>query len=57
MGTLLWIVGIACAVWVLYDVWAVNRTLTDTGKIVWSILAIFFNILTAIFYYVMVKNR
>jgi prolipoprotein diacylglyceryltransferase len=57
MGTLLYLIGIACAVWVLYDVWAVNRTLTDTGKIVWSILAIIFNILTAIIYYMMVKKR
>lgn len=57
MGTLLYLIGIACAVWVLYDVWAVNRTLNDTGKIVWSILAIVFNILTAILYYLMVKKR
>ncbi len=57
MGTLISIIAILSAIWVLYDVWAVNRTLTDQGKIVWSILAIFFSILTAIFYYIMVKKR
>ena len=57
MGNLMYIVGIICAVWVLYDVWAVNRTLTDTGKIVWSILAVLLSILTAIIYYFMVKKK
>jgi hypothetical protein len=57
MGTFISVVAIICAIWVLYDVWAVNRTLTDTGKLVWSLLAIFFSILTAIFYYIMVKKR
>lgn len=57
MGTFISILAIICAIWVLYDVWAVNRTLTDTGKLVWTVLAIFFSIFTAIFYYVMVKKR
>ncbi len=56
MGTFISIVAIICAIWVLYDVWAVNRSLTDTGKIVWSLLAVFFSIITAIFYYIMVKK-
>ncbi len=57
MQTLITIIAIISALWVLFDVWAENRTLTDTGKLVWSVLAILFNILTAIFYYVMVKKR
>ena len=54
---LLYIVGIICAIWVLYDVWAKNKKLNDTGKLVWSIFAIFFNIITAIVYYLRYKSK
>jgi hypothetical protein len=57
MGNLWYIIGIACAVWVIYDVWAVNKRLSDTNKIIWTVLAVFFSIITAIVYYFMVKKR
>ena len=50
-NNLLGIVALVCAIWVLYDVWAVNKKLSGGAKIIWSICAIVFNILTAIIYY------
>ena len=49
---IMWIVGIICALWVIYDSWMVNRKLDTLMKIVWTVLAILFSILTAIIYYV-----
>lgn len=57
MGKLIWIIGIVCAVWVIYDVWAKNRTLSETNKILWTIFALLFNIVAAIVYYFVHKSR
>jgi hypothetical protein len=57
MSNLWYIIGIACAVWVIYDVWAVNKTLSDSNKVIWTVLAVFFSVITAIVYYFMVKKR
>ncbi|MBW6442349.1 PLDc N-terminal domain-containing protein [Patescibacteria group bacterium] len=51
------IIGLVCAIWVIYDVFANNKKL-DTGmKVLWTVLAIFFSIITAIVYYFMYKNK
>ncbi|MCG8308135.1 MAG: PLDc N-terminal domain-containing protein [Cytophagales bacterium] len=51
MGTIFYIIGVICAVWVIYDVWAVNKKLSTAGKMIWSIFAILFSVITAIVYY------
>jgi len=53
---LFWLVGVAAAVWVIYDVWTQQRKTSQGEKIVWTILAILFSIITAIVYY-FVKKR
>jgi len=45
------IIAFICAIWVIYDVWAVNRSEGILGKIIWTVLALMFSILTAILYY------
>jgi len=49
--------GIACAAWVVYDVWFNNKRLSDTGKIVWTAFALFFNIIAAAVYYWQYKRQ
>jgi len=56
VSTLLWIVGILCAVWVIYDVLTQNRRLSTGMKAVWIICAILFSIITAIIYYFVYKK-
>ncbi|NNF32598.1 MAG: hypothetical protein HKN68_00705 [Saprospiraceae bacterium] len=51
------IIHVAALVWVLYEVWAVNKTMTDGRKILWSIGALFFSIITAILYYFIEKKN
>jgi hypothetical protein len=55
-GALIGIIALVCAVWVIYDVFANNRRLSDGLKIVWTVCAILFSILTAIIYYLVYKR-
>ena len=56
MGNLLWVVGVACAIWVIYDVLAVNKKMNTGEKVLWIILALLFSIITAIVYYLVKKK-
>lgn len=51
MGRLVAIIAFFAAVWVIYDLWSKNKRLSDTEKLVWTIAAIAFSIITAIIYY------
>ncbi|MEM4755959.1 MAG: PLDc N-terminal domain-containing protein [Candidatus Woesearchaeota archaeon] len=57
VGTLLWIAGIVCAVWVIYDVWQNQKRMDQTMKIIWTVAAVLLSILTAIVYYFVVKKK
>ncbi len=50
MGNLIYVIGIGCAIWVIYNI-GHNKRMSDGDKIIWTILAIFFSIITAIIYY------
>lgn len=55
-GSVIGVVGIVCAVWVIYDVFAKNKGLSMGRKVLWTVLAIVFSIVTAIVYYLMYKK-
>lgn len=57
LGGVLGLIGLICAVWVIYDVWAKQKGLDTVMKIIWTIAALFFSIITAIVYYLLVKRR
>jgi membrane protein DedA with SNARE-associated domain len=57
MGAIISIISLASAVWVIYDVWSNNFRLSKEYKLLWTIAAIIFSILTAIVYYVVEKAR
>lgn len=50
------IIALICAVYVIVDVWAKQPSMGAGEKIVWTIAALIFSILTAIVYY-FVKKR
>ncbi len=50
-GGILGIVALVCAIWVIYDVWTQNSKLSQTHKIIWTVCAIIFSIITAAVYY------
>lgn len=56
MGTIGGIIAFVCAVWVIYDVWAVNKGLSSGSKILWTIFAVLFSIITAIVYLIVKKK-
>jgi len=53
MGT----VQLICTIWVLYEVWAVNKSLSTGAKVLWTLAAIFFGFISAIAYYFFEKSR
>jgi len=56
VSTIIWILAVICAVWVIYDV-LTNQKKMDVGfKVVWIICAILFSIITAIVYYFVKKK-
>lgn len=54
--TIIGIVALICAIWVIYDVWAKQKKMSGGNKVLWTILALIFNILTAIIYYFVKKK-
>lgn len=56
-GWLFGIIGFIAAIWVIYDVLANNKRLTDGMKVLWVFCAILFNIITAIVYYLVGRNN
>lgn len=50
------IVAILAAIWVIYDVIANNKKLSDGMKVLWIVLALLFSIITAIVYYFIGRN-
>jgi hypothetical protein len=50
------LIGLVCAIFVIYDVFVNNRSLSTGMKILWTILAILFSIITAIVYYIIYKR-
>ncbi len=55
--SLLGLVGLLCAIWVIYDVIVNQKSLSSGMKVVWIVLALFFSIITAIVYYFVVKKK
>jgi predicted outer membrane lipoprotein len=50
-------VGLVCAILVIYDVFAVQKNMTMPVKVLWTVLAIFFSIITAIIYFLFIKKK
>ncbi len=49
-------ISLFCTIWVIYEVWSVNTRLETGGKILWTLGALIFNIITAILYYFIEKR-
>jgi len=56
LETILSIIALICAVWVIYDVFTQNKKLSTGMKVLWIVLAIIFSIIAAIVYYFMYKK-
>jgi hypothetical protein len=56
-GGLLGIIALVCAIWVIYDVWTNNKKLSTGLKVVWTVFALLFSIITAIVYYFVGKKK
>ncbi|WP_372903458.1 PLDc N-terminal domain-containing protein [Rhodohalobacter sp.] len=56
MEFLAYIVGLICAIYVIVEVWSKQPGMGTGEKVLWTIAALFFNILTAIIYFFAKKN-
>jgi hypothetical protein len=50
-------VGLVCAILVIYDVFAKQKKMSMPTKVLWTVLAIFFSIITAIIYFLFIKKK
>ncbi len=57
LSTLVGIVAVVCAVWVIYDVFVKQKGMKTSTKIIWTVCAVVFSIITAIIYYFLVKSK
>jgi prolipoprotein diacylglyceryltransferase len=57
MNNLIYVIGIVCAIWVIYDVVTQQSRMEPLKKFLWILFALVFNILTAIVYYLTVKRN
>ena len=52
------ILGVVCAIWVLYQIWVIEKdTKSKEEKLLWTLLALFFSIITAGIYYFLEKGK
>ncbi|MFA5764457.1 MAG: PLDc N-terminal domain-containing protein [archaeon] len=54
--TILAIIAIIAAIWVIYDVLVNNKRLSNGMKMLWIIFAICFSIITAVIYYLISRD-
>lgn len=54
--TILGIIAVVCAIFVIYDVLAVQKRMKTGEKVLWIVLALVFSIITAIVYYFVKKK-
>lgn len=51
------LISLAAFIWVVYEVWTKNFRIDKTSKVIWTIAAFFFSIITAIIYYFVEKRK
>jgi hypothetical protein len=56
-GQLFGLIALACAIWVIYDDFANQKSFSMGKKLLWTFFALFFSVITAIVYYFVVKNK
>ena len=55
LNNIIGVIALICAVWVIYEVWAKQKMSTGS-KVLWTIFARLFNIITAIVFYLTKKR-
>ena len=53
--SILYILGLIGAIWVIYNVWQDN-TKTNEAKLIWTVCAVLFSLITAIVYLLLEKK-
>ena len=54
--TIIGVLALLCAVWVIYDVFVHQKKMDNTKKVIWVVCGILFSVITAIVYYFIVKK-
>jgi hypothetical protein len=57
LGTIGGVIGLAAMIWVVYDVFANQKEFSTGMKVLWTVLAVLFSIITAIVYYFVVYKK
>lgn len=54
-GGAIGLVALLLALWVIYDVWVKHKRWSTERKVLWTVFAVLFNIITAIVYFFVEK--
>ena len=57
VGGLLGLIGLACTIWVIYDVLVNQKAMTGGKKVLWILAALFFSWIAALIYSFVVKKK
>ena len=57
LETVIGIVALLSAIWVIYDVLVKNKKLKTDMKIIWIVCAVLFSIITAIVYFLIGRKK
>lgn len=57
VSLILWLIALACFIWVVYDVLANQKKMAVGMKILWIVLAFLFSIIVAIIYYFAIYKK
>lgn len=55
MSGLLYLLALISVLWMIYDIWAVNRSLDNRSRILWTLFAFVFSLGAAVIY-IMIKR-
>ncbi|MDP7116167.1 MAG: hypothetical protein QF915_03845 [Candidatus Woesearchaeota archaeon] len=56
IANVVWLVSLICTVWVIYDVYTVHKAWKMDRKLIWTICAVLFGVITAGVYYFKFKK-
>jgi len=57
LNWVLGIVSLVCIIWVIVDVFTNQKKMDTTSKVIWTVCALLFSIITAIVYYFVVYKK
>jgi len=57
MNGIFYLLALVSVVWMIYDIWQVNKSLSNQNRVLWTAFAFIFSLGAAIIYYLSQKSN